>query len=155
MERTLVLIKPDAMQRGLIGEIMHRFERKGLKLIGLKMYTLNDELIDEWYGHHKGKSFFADLKSYMQWTPIVAIVWEGLDAITTVRKIVGITKGREADTGSIRGDFGMSGQQNLIHASDSAEAAQKEIGLIFDEAELFTYLSASECLIYGEEERKA
>jgi nucleoside-diphosphate kinase len=84
----------------------------------------------------------------------VAIVWEGLDAITTVRKIVGITKGREADTGSIRGDFGMSGQQNLIHASDSAEAAQKEIGLIFNEDELFTYLSASECLIYGAEERK-
>jgi nucleoside-diphosphate kinase len=154
MERTLVLIKPDAMQRGLIGEIMHRFERKGLKLIGLKMYTLNDELIDEWYGHHKGKSFFSDLKTYMQWTPIVAIVWEGLDAITTVRKIVGITKGREADTGSIRGDFGMSGQQNLIHASDSAEAAKKEIGLIFAEEELFSYVSASECLIYGQEERK-
>ncbi len=154
MEKTLVLIKPDAMQRGLIGEIMHRFERKGLKLIGLKMYTLNDELIDEWYGHHKGKSFFSDLKTYMQWTPIVAIVWEGLDAITTVRKIVGITKGREADTGSIRGDFGMSGQQNLIHASDSAESAKKEIGLIFAEEELFSYVSASECLIYGQEERK-
>lgn len=153
MERTLVLIKPDAMQRGLTGEILHRFERKGIKIIGLKMHALDDALIDEWYGHHKGKSFFAGLKAYMQLTPVIAIVLEGLDVITTVRKLVGVTKGREADTGSIRGDFGMSGQQNLIHASDSPEAAQKEIGLIFNENELFTYLSASECLIYGEEER--
>jgi nucleoside-diphosphate kinase len=152
MEKTAVLIKPDALQRGLVGEILHRFERKGLKLVGLKMMSLNDEILDQWYEHHKDKSFFKDLKSFMKWTPIVAMVWEGVGAISAVRKIVGTTKGREAEGGSIRGDFGMSGQQNLIHASDSLESAKKEIGLIFKKNELFKYQSATECLIYGKDE---
>lgn len=153
MEKTIVLIKPDALQRGLMGEIISRFERKGLKLVGMKMLLLSDEILDQWYAHHKDKSFFNDLKSFMKWTPIIAIVWSGLDAIDTVRKIVGTTKGREAEAGSIRGDFAMSGQQNLIHASDSSESANKEIGLLFKENELFEYESATECLIYGKEER--
>lgn len=153
MEKTVVLVKPDGLQRGLVGEILHRFERKGLKLVGIKMISLSDEILDEWYAHHKDKSFFQDLKNYMKWTPIVAMVWEGLDAIPAVRKIVGTTKGREAEAGSIRGDFGMSGQQNLIHASDSQEASLKEIGILFEKKELFVYESASECLIYGKEER--
>lgn len=152
MEQTVVLIKPDALQRGLTGEIIHRFDRKGLKLVGIKMLKLTDEIIDEWYAHHKDKSFFPTLKNFMEWTPIVAMVWEGLDAIATVRKIVGTTKGREAEAGSIRGDFGMSGSQNLIHASDSAEAAQKEKTLIFSDDEIFDYISASECLIYSRDE---
>ena len=146
------MIKPDALQRGLIGEIIQRFERKGLKLLGIKMLSLNDEILDRWYAHHKDKSFFADLKKFMSWTPIVAMVWQGLDGISTVRKIVGTTKGREAEAGSIRGDFGMSGQQNLIHASDSPASAQKEITLIFNKDELFDYESATECLIYSKEE---
>lgn len=154
MQKTLVLIKPDALQRGLTGEIIHRFERKGLKLVAIKMLLLDDAILDEWYAHHKDKSFFNDLKNYMKWTPIVAIVWEGLDAIPAVRKIVGITKAREAEAGSIRGDFGMSGQQNLIHASDSEESANREIGWIFQPHELFSYESGMECLIYPEEERK-
>lgn len=152
MERTIVLIKPDALQRGLVGEIVSRFERKGLKIVGMKMLILDDEIVDEWYAHHKDKSFFSDLKAYMQWTPIVAFVLEGLDAIAAVRNIVGITKAREAEAGSIRGDLGMSGQQNLIHASDSAESAKKEIGIIFDKDELFEYKSLTEELIYGKEE---
>lgn len=152
MEKTVVLIKPDALQRGLTGEIIHRFDRKGLKLVGIKMLKLTDEILDEWYAHHKDKSFFPNLKNFMEWTPIVAMVWEGLDAIATVRKIVGTTKGREAEAGSIRGDFGMSGSQNLIHASDSVEAAEKERRLIFDDSEIFDYVSASECLIYSREE---
>src|SRR3989339_1244914 len=154
MQRTVVLVKPDGLQRGLIGEIVTRFERKGLKLIGLKMMRLNDELLDTWYAHHKEKSFFADLKSFMTWTPIVAMVWEGQEAISAVRKIVGVTKGYEAEAGSIRGDFAMSGSQNLIHASDSTENAEKEIGLIFAPEETFQYETAEACLIYSESERK-
>jgi nucleoside-diphosphate kinase len=152
MERTVVLIKPDGIQRGLVGEIMHRFERKGLKLIGLKMVTMTDEMLDSWYAHHKDKPFFKDLKTFMRWTPVVAMVWEGLEAIAAVRKIVGITKAREAEAGSIRGDFGMSGSQNIIHASDSLESAEKELGLIFNADEIFDYKSGMDSLIYSKSE---
>jgi nucleoside-diphosphate kinase len=152
MERTVVLIKPDGLQRGLVGEIMHRFERKGLKLVGIKMIRLTDEILDNWYAHHKDKPFFATLKSFMEWTPVVAMVWEGIESIGAVRKIVGITKAREAEAGSVRGDFGMSGSQNIIHASDSAESAEKELGLIFNGDEIFDYDSATDLLIYSKEE---
>lgn len=154
MQRTVVLIKPDGLQRGLIGSIMDRFERKGLKLIGLKMMRLTDELLDTWYAHHKDKPFFKDLKGFMTWTPVVAMVWEGQEAVSAVRKIVGVTKGWDAEAGSIRGDYGMSGSQNLIHASDEAGNAEREIDLIFDQDELFTYESVAEQLIYSESERK-
>jgi len=153
MQRTVVLVKPDGLQRGLIGEIVARFERKGLKLVGLKMMRLNDELLDTWYAHHKEKSFFKDLKSFMTWTPIIAMVWEGQEAISAVRKLVGVTKGYEAEAGSIRGDFAMSGSQNLIHASDEATNAEKEIGLIFTPEEIFQYETAEACLIYSDFER--
>lgn len=152
MERTVVLIKPDGLQRGLVGEIMHRFERKGLKLVGVKMIRLTDDILDNWYAHHKDKPFFTTLKSFMEWTPVVAMVWEGIEAIAAVRKIVGITKAREAEAGSIRGDFGMSGSQNIIHASDSQESAEKELGLIFNGDEIFEYNSATDLLIYSKEE---
>jgi len=154
MERTVVLVKPDGIQRGLVGEIVTRFERKGLKLLGLKMIHLTDEILDEWYVHHKDKAFFGDLKKFMKWTPIVAMVWQGQNGIDVVRRIVGVTKGFEAESGSIRGDFGMSGSQNIVHASDSVESAEKEIGLMFDEKEIFErYESATECLVYGDHER--
>lgn len=153
MQRTAVLVKPDGLQRGLIGEIVARFERKGLKLVGLKMMRLNDELLDTWYAHHKEKSFFKDLKSFMTWTPIIAMVWEGQEAVSAVRKLVGVTKGYEAEAGSIRGDFAMSGSQNLIHASDEAGNAEKEIALIFTPEELFQYETAEACLIYSDFER--
>lgn len=150
----MVLVKPDGIQRGLVGEIISRFERKGLKLVGIKMLVMSDSILDEWYAHHKDKSFFSDLKKFMEWTPIVAMIWEGLEAIPAVRKIVGITKGREAEAGSIRGDFGMSGTQNLIHASDSVEAANKEMGLVFRSDEIYGYESNMETLVYSEEDRR-
>ena len=154
MQRTVVLVKPDGLQRGLIGEILSRFENKGLKLIGLKMMRLSDELLDAWYIHHKEKSFFKDLKSFMTWTPVVAMVWEGQEAVSAVRKIVGVTKGYEAEAGSIRGDYAMSVSQNLIHASDEPGNAAKEIALIFAQEELFEYESSAEHLIYSESVRK-
>ncbi len=153
MQRTVVLVKPDGLQRGLIGEIMTRFERKGMKLLGLKMMRLTDELLDTWYAHHKDKSFFKDLKSFMTWTPIVAMVWEGQEAVSAVRKIVGVTKGWDAEAGSIRGDFAMSGSQNLIHASDEPANAEKEIALIFTPEEMFEYENAGERLVYSDFER--
>lgn len=154
MQKTVVLVKPDGLQRGLVGEIINRFERKGLKMLGLKMMMLNDEVLDEWYAHHKEKGFFADLKNFMMSTPIVAMVWQGQEAIDAVRKIVGVTKGYEAEAGSIRGDLGMSGSQNMIHASDNTENAEKELSLVFDKDEVFGYESAMEALIYSSEERK-
>src|SRR3989344_2402466 len=153
MHRTCVLVKPDGLQRGLIGEIVGRFERKGLKLVGLKMLRLDEGFLEQWYAHLKDKPFFGEIKEFMTWTPIVAMVWEGLEAIPAVRKIVGVTKAREAEAGSIRGDFGMSGSQNLIHASDSRESAEKELKLIFLPGEIFNFESGMECLIYSDEER--
>lgn len=152
MQKTVVLVKPDGLQRGLVGDIISRFEKKGLKLVAIKMVQMTDEMIDNWYAHHKEKSFFKDLKKFMSWTPIVAMVWEGLEIIPAVRKVVGSTKGREAEAGSIRGDLGMSGSQNLIHASDSAEAAEKEMAIIFNADEIFEYQSGMDCLIYGKED---
>lgn len=153
MQQSLVLVKPDGLQRGLIGEIISRFERKGLKLATIKMIQLTDDVLDEWYGHHKDKPFFPKLKGFMMQTPIVAMVWEGVEAIDTIRLLVGITKSRAAEAGSIRGDLGMSMSNNLIHASDSLESAQKEIGLLFDKSEIFHYVSATDVLVYSEEER--
>lgn len=152
MQRTAVLVKPDGLQRGLVGKIISRFEDKGIKLVGIKMVRLDDEIIENWYAHLREKSFFKDIKAFMKWTPIVAMVWEGVDVIPAVRKIVGITKSREAEAGSIRGDFGMSGSQNIIHASDSPESAEKEIGLMFNADELFDYQSGMDCLIYDKKE---
>lgn len=154
MQKTVVLVKPDGLQRGLVGEIILRFERKGLKLLGIKMMTMTDEVLDGWYVHHKDKNFFDDLKKFMMSTPIVAMVWEGQEAIEAVRKVVGITRGFEAEAGSIRGDLGMSGSQNMIHASDSAEGVEKELGLIFGSDEIFEYKSGMESLVYSEEERE-
>lgn len=151
-QQSVVLVKPDALQRGLLGEIIHRFERKGMKLVGLKMMRLTDEILDEWYAHHKEKAFFGDLKQFMQSSPVVTMLWEGIDAISVVRKIVGATSGREAEAGSIRGDFSMSQQLNLIHASDGEESAKKERLLIFEDSEVIDWQSADECLFYSREE---
>lgn len=153
MQQSVVLVKPDGLQRGLIGEIIARFERKGLKLVSIKMMRLSDEILDTWYAHHKEKPFFPKLKGFMMQTPIVAMVWEGLDSIDTIRKLVGVTKGREAEGGSIRGDFAMSQSNNLIHASDSVDSAEKERNILFTAAEVFEYSSAADLLVYSEEER--
>jgi len=151
--RTAVLVKPDGLQRGLIGEIINRFERKGLKLVGLKMMQMSDEMLSEWYSEHKDKSFFGDLKSFMGSMPIVAMVWQGIDAVPVVRKLVGTTLGRDAEAGSIRGDFGMSQQFNLIHASANEEGAEKEIKIVFSDDEILEYDGAMECVIYADYER--
>ena len=105
MQRTVVLLKPDALQRGLVGEIIHRFERKGLKLIGLKMMTISNAILEEHYAHHRDKPFFEGLKKFMLASPIVCMLWEGVDAVSVARKMAGATSGREAELGSIRGDF--------------------------------------------------
>lgn len=153
-QRTAVLVKPDGMQRGLIGEIIQRFERKGLKLIGLKLVQLDDVQLSEWYVEHKDKGFFGDLKSFMGSMPIVAMVWEGIDAIPVVRKLVGTTLGREAEAGSIRGDFSMSQQLNLIHASSSEGDAAREINIVFGDDEIFDYPTVLDNVIYADYERK-
>ncbi|MFH1170547.1 MAG: nucleoside-diphosphate kinase [Candidatus Vogelbacteria bacterium] len=138
-ERSLIILKPDALQRGLVGEIFHRFERKGLKIIGLKMVQLEDLTLDEHYAHHKDKPFFTSLKRYMKSAPVALLVLSGIKAIQAIRLIVGPTRGYEADAGSVRGDFAMSGQSNIVHASDSAETAEQEIKRFFKPDELFDY----------------
>lgn len=153
MERTLVLIKPDAVQRGLAGKILARFEEKGLKIVGIKFMQLSDALLGEHYSHLADKPFFAGIRRFMQSTPVIAVCLEGLDAVDTVRAICGITKARAAAPGTIRGDWAMSIQANLVHASDSIETALVEVPRFFEESELFTYDSLSIPLIYSEDER--
>jgi len=155
MTRTAVLVKPDGLQRSLIGEIIGRFERKGLKLVGLKMLNMTDAMLSDWYAEHKDKNFFGDLKSFMGSMPIVAMAWQGIDAVPVVRKLVGTTLGREAEGGSIRGDFGMSQQFNLIHASAKNDDAEREIAIVFTEAEIINWSGHMDELIYADYERKA
>lgn len=152
MERSVILVKPDGVQRGLIGEIIHRFERKGIKLVGLKMIALDDAILDEWYAHHKDKPFFGTLKEYMTSYPVVAMLWEGKNVVVTIRKMVGVTLAREAEPGTIRGDFAMSQQYNLIHASENVEIAKKEEKLIFSEPEIFSWKKLDHNHVYTEEE---
>lgn len=142
------------MQRNLLGEIIGRFEKKGLKIIGLKMTHLDDIILDSHYSHHKDKPFFSGLKKYMKHSPAVVMALEGINAVQAVRLIVGPTKGFEADAGSIRGDLSMSTQTNLVHASDSVETAEKEIYRFFNNDELFDYKKIDFEFIYGEEERE-
>ncbi|MEA2056484.1 MAG: nucleoside-diphosphate kinase [Patescibacteria group bacterium] len=153
-KRTAVLIKPDGLQRGLIGEIMDRFEQKGLKLVGLKMTYMTDSMLDQWYAEHKNKDFFDDLKNFMGSMPIVGMVWQGIDCVPVVRKLVGTTLGREAEAGSIRGDYGMSQQFNLIHASATDEEAEREIKIVFNQDEIFDYEWPMARLIYADYERE-
>jgi nucleoside-diphosphate kinase len=152
MERTLILIKPDAVQRGLIGKIIARFEEKGLKIAGIKFIRLSDALLNDHYSHLADKPFFPGTKRFMQLTPVVAMCLEGLEAVDTVRALCGITKARAAAPGTIRGDWGMSIQANLVHASDSIETAGKEVSRFFDDSELFEYESALTGAIYSEDE---
>ena len=153
MERTLVLIKPDAVQRGLIGNILNRFERKGLKVVGLKLMELSDEILDDHYSHLSDKPFFPRIKLFMRSTPVIAICLEGFEVVGTVRTLCGITNSREAASGSIRGDLGMSIQCNLVHASDSIETAEVEVPRFFAADELTDYESVTDTVIYASDER--
>ncbi len=139
MEKSLVLIKPDAMQRGLAGTIITRLEKRGLKLVALKMLHLDKALAQRHYAIHKDKPFFNNLVDYISSTPIVAAVFEGEGAIAVIRKTIGETDPAKAEAGTIRGDFGVDIEHNSVHGSDSAETAEKEIKLFFSEAEIFNY----------------
>src|SRR6187551_753806 len=134
MQRTLVLAKPDAVQRGLIGEIIGRFERKGLKVIGLRLLGVPHEMAEEHYAVHAGKPFYPGLVEFITSGPVAAVALEGPDAIAVVRKLVGKTMPNEAEPGTIRGDLGVSGLRNLIHASDAPETARDELELWFADA---------------------
>lgn len=153
-ERTVVLIKPDAVQRSLVGEIIQRFERKGLKIIALKIMKLSDAMLDEHYGHHKEKPFFPKLKGFMMQAPVVAMVLEGIEAVPVVRTLCGETSGRKAVAGTLRGDFSISQQANVVHASDSPENAEIEIKRFFKEEEILDYTHGNYNFVYGEEERE-
>ena len=131
MDRTLVLIKPDAYERRLTGEIITRFERKGLRICALRRMELSREVAERHYSEHKGKPFYEPLVEFITGGPLVALILEGRDAVTTVRRLVGTTDPLEADPGSIRGDFGIETKRNLVHASDSAESAARETAIFF------------------------
>jgi nucleoside-diphosphate kinase len=155
MEKTLVLVKPDAIQRGLVGDILRRFERKGLKLVGCKMMSLDEALLREHYAHIADKPFFPGVSNFMKSSPVIAMCFEGLEAVSAVRFITGVTKAREADAGTIRGDFAMSVACNVIHASDSVETADAEVPRFFKDDELFEYHKGEYEHVYNEEELDA
>ncbi len=150
MERTLVLIKPDAVQRGLSGEIIKRLEKKGLKPVAMKMMQMSREMAVKHYGEHEGKSFFESLVNFITSGPLVAMVWEGHGAISLVRTLMGPTDPQEAPPGSIRGDLAVFTGNNLIHGSDSPESAAREIELFFAEDEILDYDLALSSWIKGE-----
>jgi len=155
MQRTVVLLKPDTLQRGLVGEIIHRFERKGLKIVGLKMMAVSEATLEEHYAHHKDKPFFEGLKKFMASSPIVCILVEGIDAISVVRRMAGSTNARDAELGSIRGDFAMSTSANIIHVSDSEKSAKEEQVRFFKGDEIFDWESVVEPYLYAEDEKKS
>lgn len=149
-EKSLIIIKPDAIQRGLLGEVVKRFENKGLKIIGMKMIKISDVLVEEHYSQLKDKPFFASIRDYIQSAPVVLVVISGINAVSAIRLIVGPTKGYEADAGSIRGDLSLSTQANIVHASDSVENAEAEVKRFFSEEELFEYIKPDAQLIYSD-----
>ena len=148
MERTLIIFKPDAVQRGLCGEILTRFERKGLQLVGMKLMRIPQQLAETHYEPHKGKPFYPGLVKFMTSSPVVVLALAGKDAIAISRKMMGATFGSKAEPGTIRGDFGVSNSFNLIHGSDSPEAAQKELGLFFGPGELQDWTPAIQTWVY-------
>lgn len=152
MEKTLVIIKPGAIQRQIAGEIITRFERKGLRLLAMKLIHLSDEVLNDHYSHLKDKPFFPALKSMMLSAPVIVCCWEGIDAVAVVRKMTGVTNSRNAEPGTIRGDFSMSGSQNVIHASDSVENAVIELNRFFKPNEYCAYTKADYQNSYANDE---
>jgi nucleoside-diphosphate kinase len=139
LERTLVILKPDAVQRRLVGRIIERFEAKGLKIAAMKLMQVTPELAERHYGEHKGRPFYEPLLAFITRGPVVPMVIEGPGAVAVVRKMLGTTHGAEADSGTVRGDFGMSNRYNLTHGSDSPESAAREIALFFRDDEIIDY----------------
>jgi len=151
-ERTLVIIKPCTIQRGLVGEILKRFERKGLKLVALKMYRFTENKCAEHYSHLVDKPFYPIIEASMTASPVILCCLEGVDAVAVVRAMTGDTDGRKATPGTIRGDFCMSHQENIIHASDSRKTAEAELARFFDSGDFFEYDLQLEPFIYAEDE---
>jgi nucleoside-diphosphate kinase len=147
MERTLILVKPDGVHRGLIGQIINRFEARGLKLVGMKFIQMSEELAAKHYAVHKGKPFYEKLVTYIVSGPVVAMVWEGQEAISAARKTMGATDPVEASAGTIRGDFGIEIGRNLVHGSDSLENAAEEVALFFDSSEIVQWVRDSDAWI--------
>ncbi|MFC7391566.1 nucleoside-diphosphate kinase [Scopulibacillus cellulosilyticus] len=139
MEKTFLMVKPDGVQRNLIGEIVHRFESKGFQLVGAKLMKVSQELAEKHYGEHKDKPFFGELVSFITSGPVFAMVWQGENVIAQARQMMGATNPADATPGSIRGDFAVQVSQNIIHGSDSPESAEREIALFFDESDLISY----------------
>ncbi len=152
MEQTLVIIKPSAVERGLIGEIITRFQRKGLNIAGLKMMQLGEDILREHYAHLANRPFFPWILASMMATPVIVVCVKGTDAVNVVRLMTGSTNGRNAVPGTIRGDFSVSSQENIIHASDSVENAEIEIKRFFKPEEIFDYTSRSIEFIYAPDE---
>jgi len=148
MERTLIILKPDAVQRGLCGEILARFEKKGLQIVAMKFMKLSQQLVETHYEPHRGKPFYPGLVKFMASSPVVVLALEGKDAIAIARKMMGATFGSKAEPGTIRGDLGVSNSFNLIHGSDSSESAVRELGLFFRSDELVEWHLASRGWIY-------
>jgi nucleoside-diphosphate kinase len=148
MEQTLIILKPDAVQRGLMGRILSRFEEKGLKVVGAKMMQITPELAAVHYEAHTEKPFYAGLVRFMTSSPVMVMVLEGVGAIAVCRSMMGATFGSQADSGTIRGDFGVSNSFNLIHGSDSSEAAKRELSLFFSDGEILPWDRAVEGWVY-------
>jgi nucleoside-diphosphate kinase len=148
MERTLIILKPDAVQRGICGEIITRFEKKGLQLVGAKLMKIPTQLAETHYEPHKGKPFYAGLVAFMTSSPVIVLALAGKDAIAISRKMMGATFGSKAEPGTIRGDFGVSNSFNLIHGSDSPESATRELGLFFKEGELVAWSPTIQGWVY-------
>ena len=148
METTLIILKPDAVQRGLVGKVLGRFEAKGLRLVGMKLMHVPEDLARTHYAEHEGKPFYPGLIKFITSSPVVVLAVRGAEAIGVCRNLIGATNGRKAAPGSIRGDFGMSAGFNLIHGSDSAASAQRELGLWFDAEELVDYEPTREAWTY-------
>ena len=153
MERTLIIAKPDAVQRGLIGEIISRLEGKGLKLIGIKMTTLDEAILRNHYEEHLEKPFYQGLEDFMKSSPVVLMVWEGFECVNAVRTLVGATNPREAAPGSIRGDLAIGVGRNLIHASDSKESGDREVNNFFKPEEIVEYNKSEYLHLYEDFER--
>lgn len=152
LEKTLVLLKPCTVQRALIGEVINRFEKKGLRIAGLKMMQLDDAILAEHYAHLVDRPFFPGLKKSMMATPVVALALEGVDAIEVVRQMAGVTNGRKALPGTIRGDYSMSGQQNIVHASDGPETAAAELKRFFRDEEIHDWENPQHVSLYASDE---
>lgn len=148
MERTFIMIKPDGVQRGLIGEVVKRFEAKGFTLVGMKLMAVSKELAEQHYDVHKDKPFFGGLVAFITASPVVAMVWQGDGVVASARKLIGATNPLTAEPGTIRGDFGVTIGRNLIHGSDAVETAQREIALWFQESELADWQPCAQSWLY-------